>query len=110
MLLDERADLDRLASGADSMGGPVEAWQSVRAGFACCVAPVRTRTASELGRKEQSTTHEVYVGEDVGARVGDRIRVGGRVLLVQGCRAFVHRAAGSVWVIDCEERLAGAGA
>jgi len=91
----------RRVSERDRVGAQTNRWQTLASDVPCWVQPASVQLRLAAAQAQTRITDVVYTARDLGARAGDRLLVGDRVLLVHGQRDVAGQ--GRLSAIDCEE-------
>lgn len=110
-MMDSVATLVRPVIGRDARGGTTqESFEEVVCRFPCSVQQSSSRVERYYAQRNINVSTSIWVPNDVGAQVNDRIDVTDRYgvthhFMVQGTQKGVFNRLWSPYRIDCEEIL-----
>jgi hypothetical protein len=94
-------DLERPSYAFGEAGGRVATWTAVHTQIQAWVQPARAAVVALYAQQGIRVDHRVYVYENLGAQVGDRVKYGARYLKIEGVRDTCGLSR--FWVLDCAE-------
>lgn len=94
-------DVQRPLVSEDDLGGRNRIWNTVASGLACWVQPAGSSTIEAYAKRGIIITHRMHFAATPGIRVGDRLKFGARLMVVEGIRNVAE--TGELWYADCRE-------